>query len=138
MAGTNQIKVLLVEDQQIMERLLRRIVDTQSEVAILNVTGVASVDTQVASYLLQTVKSLSLLGARCVLAGIQPHVAQTIISLGLDTGQVVVRRDIEDSLKWVLQNPGHPLEKGDHPTEVSAAGKHTLYSAWRLESGINR
>jgi rsbT co-antagonist protein RsbR len=97
----------LIDDhraQQIMEVLLRRIVETQSELVILDVTGVASMNTQVANYLLQTVESVSLLGARCVLTGIQPEVAQTVIDLGMDIRKVVVKRDMQDGLKWALQS----------------------------------
>jgi len=79
-------------------------VETQSELVILDVTGVASIDTQVANHLIQTTKSVSLLGARCVLTGIKPEVAQTVIELGLEMGKVVVKRDMQDGLKWALEN----------------------------------
>jgi PAS domain S-box-containing protein len=90
--------------QQVMEVLLRKIVETQSELVILDVTGVASIDTQVANHLIQTTRSVSLLGARCALTGIKPEVAQTVIELGLDMGRVVVKRDMQDGLKWALGN----------------------------------
>jgi rsbT co-antagonist protein RsbR len=90
--------------QQIMEVLLNEIVGTQSEVIIIDVTGVAAMDTNVANYLIRAVESVSLLGARCVLTGIQPEVAQSVVNLGMNMNRVVVRRDMQNGLKWALQN----------------------------------
>jgi PAS domain S-box-containing protein len=98
--------------QQVMEVLLTRIVDTQSELVIIDVTGVASIDTGVANHLLQTINSVSLLGARCVLTGIQPEVAQTVITLGLDMKKMIVKRDMQDGLRWALSNLGYSVKNG--------------------------
>jgi anti-anti-sigma factor len=97
--------------QQIMEVLLDKIVDTHSEVVILDVTGVASIDTHVTNHLIQTIESVSLLGAQCVLTGIQPEVAQVMIGLGLDLSNIMVKRDMQDGLKWALQNLGYGTAK---------------------------
>ena len=94
--------------QQIMEVLLEKIVDTQSELIILDVTGVSSIDTHVANHLVQTIDSVSLLGARCILTGIQPEVAQAVVKLGVeDMNKVTVKRDLQDGLKWALQYSGY-------------------------------
>ena len=97
--------------QQIMEVLLGKIVDTRSEVVIIDVTGVASIDTHVTNHLVQTIESVSLLGAQCVLTGIQPDVAQVLIGLGVDLSNMLVKRDMQDGLKWALQNLGYGTEK---------------------------
>lgn len=90
--------------QQITEVLLNEIVSTQSEVVIIDITGVAAMDSNVVDYLIRAVESVSLLGARCVLTGIQPEVAQLVVSLSMDMSRVVVRRDMQAGLKWALQN----------------------------------
>jgi rsbT co-antagonist protein RsbR len=95
-----------------MEVLLRNIVTTQSELVILDVTGVTAMDSQVASYVMQTVRSASLLGARCVLTGIQPEVAQAVVGLGLDMEKVVIKKDMRDGLKWALQAMGYQVRNG--------------------------
>ena len=93
--------------KQIMEVLLNKIVDTRSEMIIVDVTAVASIDTHVANHLIQTIESVSLLGARCILTGIQPQIAQTMTNLGLDMSKIAVKRDMQDGLKWALQNLGY-------------------------------
>ena len=93
--------------KQIMEILLNKIVDTRSEMIIVDVTAVASIDTHVANHLIQTIESVSLLGARCILTGIQPQIAQTMTNLGLDMSKIAVKRDMQDGLKWALQNLGY-------------------------------
>jgi anti-anti-sigma factor len=98
--------------QQVMEVLLNKIVDTQSEMVIIDVTGVPSIDTEVANYLIQTVSSVSMMGAQCVLTGIQPDVAQTVINLGLDMSKVMVKRDMQDGLRWAVENLGYQNGRG--------------------------
>jgi anti-anti-sigma factor len=97
--------------QRIMEVLLDKIVNTRSEVVIIDVTGVASIDTHVTNHLVQTIESVSLLGAQCVLTGIQPDVAQVLIGLGVDLSKMLVKRDMQDGLKWALQNLGYGTER---------------------------
>lgn len=93
--------------KQIMEILLNRIVETRSEMIIVDVTAVASIDTHVANHLIQTIESVSLLGARCILTGIQPQIAQTMTNLGMDMSKITVKRDMQDGLKWALHNLGY-------------------------------
>jgi anti-anti-sigma regulatory factor/DNA-binding NarL/FixJ family response regulator len=93
--------------KQIMEILLNKIVDTRSEMIIVDVTAVASIDTHVANHLIQTIESVSLLGARCILTGIQPQIAQTMTNLGMDMSKITVKRDMQDGLRWALHNLGY-------------------------------
>ena len=97
---------------RIMETLLNRIVETQSEFVILDVTGVASMDTEVANHLMKTVQATALLGAECIITGIKPEVAQTMIHLGLDMGVFVTKRDLQDGLKYVLRRRGVKVAEG--------------------------
>ena len=97
---------------KIMETLLNKIVETQSEFVILDVTGVASIDTEVANHLMKTVQAASLLGAECIITGIKPEVAQTMIQLGLEIDKFVTRRDLQDGLKYVLRRRGVQVAEG--------------------------
>ena len=82
--------------QLVMESLLQRIVDTGSELAIIDITGVPTVDTLVAQHLLKTVTAIRLMGADCIISGIRPQIAQTIVHLGIDlqgiTTKAIARR----------------------------------------------
>ena len=98
--------------QQIMEILLQRIVETQSELVILDVTGVPSMDTQVVNYLMKTIRSASMLGAQCVLTGMKPYLAHAVINFGLDLNSLVIRRDMEEGLKWALEQMGYETSDG--------------------------
>jgi PAS domain S-box-containing protein len=82
---------------KVMDHLLSRIVEARAEVIIMDVTGVAALDTQVANHLLQTAHSTELLGAECVITGISPDVAQSVIRLGMDITQLVTKRDLQGS-----------------------------------------
>jgi len=84
--------------QAVMESLLTMIIDTQSHTAILDVTGVPIVDTLVASHLFKTVSAAKLLGARCVLTGISPNIAQTMVQLGVDVGALETKVSIYEAL----------------------------------------
>ena len=92
--------------------LFRSIVQTQSELVILDVTGVDAIDTHVTDHLFKTMKSCALLGAHCVLTGINPEMAQTVISIVWDSRQFVIRRDLQDGLKWSLKKMGYELRNG--------------------------
>ncbi|MCL0077056.1 STAS domain-containing protein, partial [Dehalococcoidia bacterium] len=89
--------------QKIVETLLNRIVETQSEMVILDITGVSSIDTQVVNHLIKTVQAAKLLGAECVITGIKPKVAQTMIHLGLDMESFPTRRSLRDGLMYALE-----------------------------------
>ncbi len=104
--------------QQVMETLLNKIVETQSKLVILDVTGVASIDTEVASHIMKTVQAANLLGANCVLTGIRPEVAQTVIHLGLDLENYVTKRDMQEGLKFGLEQIGYEIgRKNTHTAD---------------------
>jgi rsbT co-antagonist protein RsbR len=92
--------------QIVMERLLQALVDTGSPFAILDITGVPAVDTQVAQHILKTVVAAQLMGARCVISGIRPQIAQTIVSLGIEFGEIVTKANLADALQFVLRESG--------------------------------
>lgn len=88
--------------QHLTESLLTEIAATQSRVAILDITGVPTVDSAVANHLLKTVASVKLLGAECVVTGIRPEVAQTIVHLGVDLTAVETLSNLSEGLKWAF------------------------------------
>lgn len=88
--------------QVVMENLLQKIVDTGSEVAIIDITGVPTVDTLVAQHLLKTVAAARLMGADCVLSGIRPQIAQTIVHLGVDLSGVHTKASLADAFRKAL------------------------------------
>lgn len=90
----------------IMNALLQRIVDTQSKCVIIDITGVDVVDTRTADYLLKVVRSASLLGTRCVLTGLSPAVAQTLVEIGADLGGVRTLRNLKEGLRDCLRYLG--------------------------------
>ena len=92
--------------QVVMESLLERIVETGSEVAIIDITGVATVDTLVAQHLLKTVAATRLMGADCIISGIRPQIAQTIVHLGVDLGAVITKATLADAFAIALKMTG--------------------------------
>ena len=92
--------------QVAMESLLQALVDTGSTVAIVDITGVPTVDTLTAQHLLKTVTAARLMGADCVISGIRPQIAQTIVHLGLDLGQVTTKSSMADAFKLALKMTG--------------------------------
>ncbi|WP_454863262.1 STAS domain-containing protein [Pseudomonas hormoni] len=99
--------------QVVMESLLQRIVDTGSEIAIIDITGVPTVDTLVAQHLLKTVTAIRLMGADCIISGVRPQIAQTIVHLGLDLQGVVTKANLADALKLALTRLGITVSKAD-------------------------
>ena len=95
--------------QVVMEQLLEAIVRTNSKVAILDITGVPTVDTLVAQHLLKTVSAARLMGAECIISGIRPQIAQTIIHLGLDLGQVTTKATLADAFSVALTRTGRKV-----------------------------
>jgi len=89
--------------QIVMESLLQRIVDTGSEIAIIDITGVPTVDTLVAQHLLKTITAIRLMGAECIISGIRPQIAQTIVHLGVELHGVTTKANLADALKLALQ-----------------------------------
>jgi len=89
--------------QVVMEKLLNTLVETGSEHAIIDITGVPAVDTQVAQHLLKTVVAARLMGAECTISGIRPQIAQTIVALGIEFGDIRTRATLADALVDALR-----------------------------------
>ncbi|MFE9691576.1 STAS domain-containing protein [Micromonospora sp. NPDC005806] len=92
--------------QVVMERLLQSLVDTGSPYAIIDITGVPAVDTQVAQHILKTVVAARLMGADCIISGIRPQIAQTIVALGIEFGDIATKASLADALRHVLRLTG--------------------------------
>ncbi|AGY57352.1 STAS domain-containing protein [Gloeobacter kilaueensis] len=88
--------------QEVMESLLQQIVETSAQFVIIDITGVPTVDTQVAQYLLKTVAAARLMGTECIISGIRPQIAQTIIHLGLDLSSVTTKAVLADAFAVAL------------------------------------
>jgi rsbT co-antagonist protein RsbR len=107
--------------QVVMENLLQRIVDTGSGIAIIDITGVPTVDTLVAQHLLKTVAAARLMGADCIISGIRPQIAQTIVHLGVDLQDVVTKATLADAFAIALRRLGLGVQK----TGAAARGPGT-------------
>ena len=92
--------------QVVMESLLSAIVETNSRVAIIDITGVATVDTLVAQHLIKTITAARLMGADCYLSGIRPAIAQTIVHLGIDLADIQTKAKLADAFGLALQRLG--------------------------------
>ncbi|MFC7990030.1 STAS domain-containing protein [Streptomyces pilosus] len=92
--------------QVVMESLLESIADRGARYAVLDITGVSTVDSLVAQHLMKTVDAARLMGAECVVSGIRPAIAQTIVHLGIDLGSVVTRATLADALAYALARQG--------------------------------
>ena len=112
--------------QVVMETLLQRIVESGADVAILDITGVPTVDTLTAQHLIKTVTAARLMGAECIISGIRPQIAQTIVHLGVDLGDIVTKATLADAFKLALARNG------------SAVTKATTPAAARINSTIQR
>lgn len=92
--------------QIVMETLLQKIAETESGLAIIDITGVPTVDTLVAQHLLKTVSAIRLMGADCIISGIRPQIAQTIVHLGIDLQGITTKATLADALSIALQKTG--------------------------------
>jgi rsbT co-antagonist protein RsbR len=92
--------------QVVMESLLQKIVDTGASIAIIDITGVPTVDTLVAQHLLKTVAAARLMGADCIISGIRPQIAQTIVHLGVDLEDVITKATLADAFQIALKRVG--------------------------------
>jgi rsbT co-antagonist protein RsbR len=97
--------------QIVMQNLLEAIVQTRSDFAIIDITGVPVVDTLVAQHLLKTVAAARLMGADCLISGIRPQIAQTIIHLGVDLTNVTTKATLADAFAVALKRSGHTVVK---------------------------
>jgi len=89
--------------QTVMESLLEGIVEQEATIAIIDITGVPTVDTLVAQHLLKTVAAARLMGAECIISGIRPQIAQTIVHLGVELGDVVTKSTLAEALRMALR-----------------------------------
>ncbi len=99
--------------QSVMEALLQRIVETESDVAIIDITGVPTVDTLTAQHLLKTITAARLMGADCIISGIRPQIAQTIVHLGVSLGDVVTKSSLAGAFQVALARRGDRIVRSD-------------------------
>ena len=95
--------------QLVMESLLERIMETGSAVAILDITGVPTVDTLTAQHLIKTVTAARLMGAECIISGVRPQIAQAIVHLGVDLGDVTTKASLADAFAFALKRTGRAV-----------------------------
>jgi rsbT co-antagonist protein RsbR len=108
--------------QVVMENLLQTIVDTEAEIAIIDITGVPTVDTLTAQHLLKTVAAARLMGADCIISGIRPQIAQTMVHLGVELN-VVSKATLADALAVALERTGRGVTKLKRTAAVSDQNK---------------
>lgn len=101
--------------QVVMETLLQRIVETGAEIAIIDITGVPTVDTLVAQHLLKTITAARLMGADCIISGIRPQIAQTIVHLGVNLADVITKASLADAFMLALKRRGDSVVR-QHPS----------------------
>lgn len=111
--------------QVIMENLLGAIVQTNSRVAIIDITGVPTVDTLVAQHLLKTVTAARLMGAECIISGVRPQIAQTIVHLGIDLGQIITKAKLADAFALALQRSGRTVVRNGAASSVASPKPET-------------
>jgi rsbT co-antagonist protein RsbR len=92
--------------QVVMENLLEKVVETGASIAIIDITGVPTVDTLVAQHLLKTVAAARLMGADCIISGIRPQIAQTIVHLGINLADIITKATLADAFAIALQRTG--------------------------------
>jgi rsbT co-antagonist protein RsbR len=97
--------------QIVMESLLHKIMETESEIAIIDITGVPTVDTLVAQHLIKTVTAARLMGAECIISGIRPQIAATIVHLGVDLGGIATKATLADAFILALHRTGKSVGK---------------------------
>jgi rsbT co-antagonist protein RsbR len=97
--------------QVVMESLLEKIVETGASIAIIDITGVPTVDTLVAQHLLKTVAAARLMGADCIISGIRPQIAQTIVHLGVELNDVITKATLADAFIIALQRTGSSISR---------------------------
>jgi rsbT co-antagonist protein RsbR len=97
--------------QVVMESLLQKIVDTGAAIAIIDITGVPTVDTLVAQHLLKTIAAARLMGADCIISGIRPQIAQTIVHLGVNLEDVITKATLADAFVIALERTGSSITR---------------------------
>ena len=107
--------------QVVMENLLQRIIDTSAEIAIIDITGVPTVDTLVAQHLLKAVAAARLMGADCIISGIRPQIAQTIVHLGVELNNVITKATMADAFMVALKRLGMSVRRTSKVAQEDAA-----------------
>jgi rsbT co-antagonist protein RsbR len=97
--------------QQVMENLLQKIVETSSSVAIIDITGIPTVDTLVAQHLIKTMSAARLMGADCIVSGIRPQIAQTMVHLGISLQEVVTKATLADAVSFAMRQAGFTITR---------------------------
>jgi rsbT co-antagonist protein RsbR len=97
--------------QVVMETLLQKVVETEASIAIIDITGVPTVDTLVAQHLIKTVSATRLMGADCIISGIRPQIAQTIVHLGVNLGEVITKATLADAFAVALKRTGATITR---------------------------
>jgi rsbT co-antagonist protein RsbR len=111
--------------QVVMESLLQSIVETGASIAIIDITGVPTVDTLVAQHLLKTVAAARLMGAECIISGIRPQIAATIVHLGVELGAVVTKATLADAFSLALRRTGQFIQKARPQFQENSRGTDT-------------
>jgi len=102
--------------QVVMENLLQRVVETGARIAIIDITGVPTVDTLVAQHLMKTVAATRLMGADCIISGIRPQIAQTIVHLGVNLSDIITKATLADAFQIARQRLGATVSKAASAT----------------------
>jgi rsbT co-antagonist protein RsbR len=111
--------------QVVMESLLQSIVESGAGIAIIDITGVPTVDTLVAQHLMKTVAAARLMGAECIISGIRPQIAATIVHLGVELRTVVTKATLADAFALALRRTGQTIQRADRNSTVEAGlGTH--------------
>lgn len=105
--------------QVVMENLLMKIVDTGSTIAILDISGVPAVDSLVAQHLIKTVSATRLMGAECIISGIRPEIAQTVVHLGIDLSQINTKASLAHALRFAFGLLKYEIKKSDKSKTVA-------------------
>ena len=114
--------------QVVMESLLQTVVATNSKFAIIDITGVPTVDTLVAQHLLKTITAARLMGAECIISGVRPQIAQTIVHLGINLEQVITKARLSDAFALALQRSGRKVVR------IAAGAENLSATEGRKES----
>jgi rsbT co-antagonist protein RsbR len=107
--------------QVVMESILEKIVSTGATIAIIDITGVPTVDTLVAQHLMRTIAAARLMGADCIISGIRPQIAQTIVHLGVDLQNVTTKATLADAFVVALERTGACTRFGTTPERLGVS-----------------